>query len=726
MSETVLPAIGGSEVNVRAYGCRAALCCIVLLAAVTRLWSLGEAGFGTEYYAASVRSMLTNPNNVFFAAFDPAGILAIDKPPLALWVQAISAGLFGFSPFTLMLPQAIEGCLSVVLIWHLTRRDFGEAAGLLAALFLALTPISIAVDRSNNTDSLLILTLLLAAWALPRRGDRAATGRLALAMALVGVAFNVKMMAAFGVLPGFAAAYFFTARVSWPRRIAHLAASGVALVAVSGCWIGAVALTSPANRPYVDSTSNNSIFDLVINHNAVQRFIPRGQANGGGPRTVPPQAPPQAAPRVASVTTASVTAASGTAASVTAASVTAASGTAASGAAASGTTASGTTAGGTVASGTAASGTIAGWTPADATAVAARTPDTTAANTGTTSPTAASPRATLSTAARLAARTAPAGPFRLFDPRLARQALWLLPLALAGVVGMILARRTEAACVWIGWAAAYWLVFSAAGGIFAPYYMVMLAPPMAVLAGAGVPTLSAAWRKAGRWRWSLPAVLVLGVAWQADILRPPDFDNEPGILLLSAMVAAVAAIVAARPWLEGASAAVGLTIGIAGLLIAPAAWSLGTIEYEHGRPLARIQPEQVRGGSAIYRQRDDVLALLPFLSANRRDTAFLAATSSAMLAAPLIIETGEPVVAFGGFMGTLPVLNGAAIGPLVDDGDLRFAIIGGAVVSGGRRASQAETDAASWIRAHGKKVDLTALSPRLSDARFELFDLRKQ
>src|ERR1700722_3246931 len=284
MSETVLPAIGGSEVNVRAYVCRAALCCIVLLAVVTRLWSLGEAGFGTEYYAASVRSMLTNPNNVFFAAFDPAGILAIDKPPLALWVQAISAALFGFSPFTLMLPQAIEGCLSVVLIWHLTRRDFGEMAGLLAALFLALTTIRIAVDRSNNTDSLLILTLLLAAWALPRRDDRAAPWRLALAMALVGVAFNVKMLAAFGVLPGFAAAYFFTARVSRPRRIAHLAASGVALLAVSGCWTGAVALTAPANRPYVDSTSNNSIFDLVINHNAAQRFIPRGLSSGGAPR----------------------------------------------------------------------------------------------------------------------------------------------------------------------------------------------------------------------------------------------------------------------------------------------------------------------------------------------------------------------------------------------------------------------------------------------------------
>jgi 4-amino-4-deoxy-L-arabinose transferase-like glycosyltransferase len=636
MSEFVSPALGGSAVISRIQLYRAALCCIALLAALLRLWNLGDAGFGTDYYAASVRSMLTNPNNAFFAAFDPAGILAIDKPPLALWVQAISAGLFGFSPFTLMLPQAIEGCASVVLVWHLTRRDMGEAAGLLAALFLALTPISIAVDRSNNTDSLLVLTLLLAAWALPRGGDQAAPWRFALAMALVGVAFNVKMVAAFGVLPSFVAAYLFTAKASWPRRIAHLAASGVVLLAVSGSWIGSVALTAPAFRPYIDSTGNNSIFDLVINHNAAQRFIPR--------------------------------------------------------------------------------------------APAARQPTTSQTAIATTTDVAdtnADMRAVSATMTRFAARNVPAGASRLLDPRLARQALWLLPLALAGAIGMILARHVEAACVWIGWAAAYWGVFSAAGGLFAPYYMVMLAPPMAVLAATGVPTIAAAWREGGRWRWLLPAVLALGVVWQADILRPPNLDNEPGVLLLTALVALAAAILALRPWLKVGSASIGLAIGVIGLMIAPAAWSVGTVAYEYGRPLARLQPTGTRAGRAFGQEREEVLALLPFLRENRRDTAFLAATSSARLAAPLIIETGESVMAFGGFLGSIPVRDGEAIGQLVENGDLRFAIIDRRdVLPAGRRRNQASSDAAAWIHAHGSRIDLTTLSPRLRDARFDLFDLR--
>ncbi len=254
---------------------RLALPGVMLLAGTLRLWHLGDAGFGTEYYAAAVRSMMINTHNLIYNAFDPAGILMVDKPPLALWVQVLSARLLGFGAFALMLPQAIEGCFAVLLVWHLTRRDFGAIAGILAALFLAVTPISVAVDRSNNTDSLLVLVLLLAVWAFPRAGDRAAALRLLLAMALVGVGFNVKMAAALGVVPGFAAAYMLTGQASQIRRTIHLAAGGVALASVSVAWLSVVALTPPADRPFVDSSASNSIFDLAVNHNAVQRFLPR-------------------------------------------------------------------------------------------------------------------------------------------------------------------------------------------------------------------------------------------------------------------------------------------------------------------------------------------------------------------------------------------------------------------------------------------------------------------
>src|SRR4029077_18087214 len=102
--------------------------------------------------------------NFLYHAFDPAGFVSVDKPPLASWVQVASVKLFGFLVWSVLLPQVFEGVAAVWLVYHLVQRRFGRGAGWLAALFLALTPVSVAVDRSSNTESCLVLVLLLAAW----------------------------------------------------------------------------------------------------------------------------------------------------------------------------------------------------------------------------------------------------------------------------------------------------------------------------------------------------------------------------------------------------------------------------------------------------------------------------------------------------------------------------------------------------------------------------------
>src|SRR5439155_15273500 len=132
-------------------GARAFLVAILGLAAALRLWRLDQNGFGNEYYAAAVRSMASSAHNFLYAAFDPAGFLSVDKPPVALWIQVASVKLFGFRPASILLPQVLEGIGSVWLLYCLMRRRFGPLAGLLAALFLAITPVSVAIDRSNNT-----------------------------------------------------------------------------------------------------------------------------------------------------------------------------------------------------------------------------------------------------------------------------------------------------------------------------------------------------------------------------------------------------------------------------------------------------------------------------------------------------------------------------------------------------------------------------------------------
>src|SRR5262249_50708171 len=148
----------------------------------------------------------------------------------------------------------LEGLAAVLLLHHLVRRKFGEPAGLLAALFLALTPVSVAVDRSTNIESCLVLVLLLAAWALLAATERASRRFLLLSMGLVGLGFNVKMLAAFVVLPTFAVVYFLGAPLARRRRVVDLALSGVVLAVVSASWVVVYDLTPEDRRPYAGTT----------------------------------------------------------------------------------------------------------------------------------------------------------------------------------------------------------------------------------------------------------------------------------------------------------------------------------------------------------------------------------------------------------------------------------------------------------------------------------------
>src|SRR3982750_2942756 len=129
---------------------------VLVLAALLRLWQLEANGFGTEYYAAGVRSALQGGALLFYNAFDPAGFISLDKPPVAFWIQAAFAWLLGFSGWAIHLPQALAGVASVALLYRLVRQPFGGTAGMIAALALAITPIAVAIDRSNNTDSWLV------------------------------------------------------------------------------------------------------------------------------------------------------------------------------------------------------------------------------------------------------------------------------------------------------------------------------------------------------------------------------------------------------------------------------------------------------------------------------------------------------------------------------------------------------------------------------------------
>jgi 4-amino-4-deoxy-L-arabinose transferase-like glycosyltransferase len=197
---------------------------------------------------------------------------SLDKAPLAPWLQATSAKLFGFHGLSLLLPQSFAGILAVALLYRLVRRSYGNWAGLLAALTLAVTPISVVTNRNNTPDALLILTLLLATWSMFRATENGSLGWLLVSAALVGVAFNIKMLQILLVLPAFAVLYLFTSPLSWKKRLGYAAVAVLVGICVSSPWVLAVELTSPNQRPYIGGSVTNSVVELIFNYNGVARL----------------------------------------------------------------------------------------------------------------------------------------------------------------------------------------------------------------------------------------------------------------------------------------------------------------------------------------------------------------------------------------------------------------------------------------------------------------------
>ncbi len=335
---------------------RLALTVIAALAGLLYAWALGQDTL-EYYYAAADRSMSMSWHDFVFGAFDPAGTITVDKLPGALWIQALSVRAFGLHTWAIILPQIIEGILTVLVLYRAVRRLAGPAAGLIAALVLAVSPATVALNRENISDSLLILLLVLAADAVSgaiaglaaggagrdatlaaskpdgpspggaggdhlvageragparrsagagsgRLGDRAArvrrpgrtSGRLILAGLWVGLAFQAKEIEAWMVLPALGLAYLLSGTGPVLRRAGQLAVAAVVLALVSVSWMTAVSLVPAANRPYVDGSHDNSVFEQVFAYNASGRFgdqtplqIRAAQLDPGAAVPVPPR-----------------------------------------------------------------------------------------------------------------------------------------------------------------------------------------------------------------------------------------------------------------------------------------------------------------------------------------------------------------------------------------------------------------------------------------------------
>lgn len=273
---------------------------VVIFSLLLHLLYLAKEGYSNQYYSAAVKSMLTSFKNFFFVSFDSGGFISVDKPPLGLWLEAISCKIFGLSSFGLILPQALCSAASVFLIYKMVSKAWNRTGGIFAALITALTPALAAVSRTNNLDSILLFFMILSAYFVLSAIRTQKFSRFLFSMISLGLAFNVKMLQAYLILPALLLIFWLGFKVSKTKLAGLTLVSLLVLASVSFSWMAAVQLTPAANRPYVGGSTNNSVFELMTGHNGMTRLLGRTQGSmgpdgnpGDDTRSFNPGQPPQ-------------------------------------------------------------------------------------------------------------------------------------------------------------------------------------------------------------------------------------------------------------------------------------------------------------------------------------------------------------------------------------------------------------------------------------------------
>jgi 4-amino-4-deoxy-L-arabinose transferase-like glycosyltransferase len=600
---------------------RPELCVLLAVAAILNLWSLDTNGYANEYYSAAVRSMSQRWHAFLYGSFDPSGVMTVDKPPLALWVQALSVRAFGFSSWSILVPQALMGVAAVGLTYDIARRRFGRPAGFAAGLVLALTPMSVAIWRHNNPDALLVLSCVAALWFLLRGLEDGRTRWLVLCGVAIGLGFEAKMAAALLVVPALAAAWLWVAPRGLARAVRSLLAGGAAMVAVGGAWPLLVALTSASERPWISGTSDNSIWSLIFGYNGLGRlFGQQGGPGSGGP-------------------------------------------------------------GGGFGGG---GGPFGGAT----------------------------------------------GPLRLLNESLGGQAGWLLGFALVAGLGLAVAtglRRGDARTGWViavgGSFATIAFAFSQAQGIFHPYYVSQLAPFTALLVGAGLALLLRGDRLA---RIVGPLAVAAGLLCSVAILRdhPGELVWLPVVLLggLAGAAVLLATLDRGRVRSAAAAAAVGL------LLLAPAAWSVGTLGHATSGtfPAGGSATESAMGGPGGgapafggggapgfggggpgFGDSQSIGSALEYVDAHGGGT--LVVSSQTGAAGQLITQTGADVAGIGGFSGRESAVSVSWLADAVEQGRIRWVLTSGGAGFGAPDGRTGSTTAMAAAQQVGTQTSVSGL-----------------
>jgi 4-amino-4-deoxy-L-arabinose transferase-like glycosyltransferase len=724
---TVVSSITASMARAAGYGSRlalrraadrprwvaTALLLILICAAVLLCWGMAGTEYNT-FYASAVRSMALSWKAFLFGSFSPADAITIDKIPGYMWPQAVSARLFGFHASSLVLPQIIEALVTVLTTYRLVRRWAGDAAAVLAAGFLALTPALLAMGHSTNEEAPYVMCLTLAVSAAQRAAGSGRLRSLVVSGVWVGLAFQCKMVEAWAIVPAIAVTYLVSAPPAALRRVVHVLVAGLVMIAVSVAWVVAVWLVPANDRPYIDGTINNNPFSMVFGYNALTRFSALGispasvgavsQTRGGAGGPAGGGASPGASDGPGSRPYGS------------------------SGERGAGHRGDGGSRGfghrGAGNSGSGASGSLTAFTAA-------------AVGRGG--------------GGGAGGFQSSGGPTTMFQGAQASQIGWLYPLAAASIGLLLWQRRRRprtdpirAGTILCGiWILTYGAAYSV--GTIHSYYVVSLAPPLAALSGAGAVALWRAFRAGGRGAWLLPVTIAASVVWAVHLASGSSADSGWLVPVLAVLGVAALAVLAAVKLLPAAgrgAAVVACVIGLAVVSAGPLTWDSSVITAGDGTSLAMgtVGPGTTAfggfgggGGGGRFgfgapgaagggggggfggiwageeplsdQQRD----LLDYVQAHSSGARFVLAVGSWSQAAPFVLRAGASVLTFGGFTGQVPYPTLTQFEQYVADGQLRYVDLaetgGGFSGFGGEQGTAAQIE--TWVPAHCSVVPAT-------------------
>ncbi|WP_216588638.1 ArnT family glycosyltransferase [Streptomyces brasiliscabiei] len=247
-------------------------------------WNLTASGYANSFYSAAVQAGSQSWKAFFFGSLDSANAITVDKPPASLWPMALSVRLFGLNSFAILFPQVLMAVATAGVLWAAVRRRFNATAGFLTMAVFALTPVAALMFRFNNPDAALALLMAAAVYCTQRAMEKAQTKWLVWAGVAIGLAFLVKTLQAFLILPVLALVYVLFAPAPVRKRVGQVLLAGLAMVVAGGWWVAIVELWPASSRPYIGGSQNNSFLELTFGYNGLGRLNGEetGSVGGGG------------------------------------------------------------------------------------------------------------------------------------------------------------------------------------------------------------------------------------------------------------------------------------------------------------------------------------------------------------------------------------------------------------------------------------------------------------